>query len=441
MGDYMDASATEEFNIYSIESAIEIIKCAFSLITDYINEHPMAIINPSFHEELVVNVTEVLVIQFSSFKHLEDETIENLIEMYVEEAVRDFYTFVYPKRSQNSSAIYSYQTNIIDIKLTYIKSIPFQDQRSDEWYEKRHSYLTASSIWKAFGSESSRNQLIFEKCSPFNKEKYSGTNTDSPMHWGQKYECLSKTLYELEYSTEVTEYGCIPHKDINCLAASPDGINTLKLSPRYGRMIEIKNIVNRDIDGMPKSEYWVQMQLQMEVCDLDECDFIETRFKEYSSEEEFLLDSIPCEESLVETDFCLTKDGRKKGVIMQFMALGQIKYEYAPFGITKSELSKWEECAMNKYKDDVWIKTIYWHLDEFSCVLVKRNKLWFSHAEKIIKDIWDIITYEKINGYAHRAPRKRKFNNKNTLHCEGEMSVCMIDLESLKMSDDAEEEL
>ncbi len=95
---------------------------------------------------------------------------------------------------------------------------------------------------------------------------------------------------------------------------------------------------------------------------------------------------------------------------------------------------------MNKYKDDVWVKTIYWHLDEFSCVLVKRNKLWFSHAEKIIKDIWDIITYEKINGYAHRAPRKRKFNNKNTLHLEGEMSGCMIDLESLKMSDDCCEE-
>ena len=34
------------------------------------------------------------------------------------------------------------------------------------------------------------------------------------------------------------------------------------------------------LDGIPKKEYWIQMQLQMEVCDLDECDFLETRFIE-----------------------------------------------------------------------------------------------------------------------------------------------------------------
>ena len=57
---------------------------------------------------------------------------------------------------------------------------------------------------------------------------------------------------------------------------------------RYGRMLEIKNIVNRDITGIPKKAYWVQMQLQMEVCDLEECDFLETRFKEYDNEQAFL---------------------------------------------------------------------------------------------------------------------------------------------------------
>jgi hypothetical protein len=45
-------------------------------------------------------------------------------------------------------------------------------------------------------------------------------------------------------------------------------------------MLEIKNIVNRDITGEPLHHYWIQMQVQMEVCDLDVCDFLETRFKE-----------------------------------------------------------------------------------------------------------------------------------------------------------------
>ena len=52
-------------------------------------------------------------------------------------------------------------------------------------------------------------------------------------------------------------------------------------------MVEIKNIVNREITGMPSEAYWIQMQIQMECCNIDLCDFIETRFKEYESEEAF----------------------------------------------------------------------------------------------------------------------------------------------------------
>ena len=46
-------------------------------------------------------------------------------------------------------------------------------------------------------------------------------------------------------------------------------------------MLEVKNIYNREIRGIPKEEYWIQMQIQMETCDLDICDFLETRFLEY----------------------------------------------------------------------------------------------------------------------------------------------------------------
>ena len=55
-------------------------------------------------------------------------------------------------------------------------------------------------------------------------------------------------------------------------------------------MLEVKNIYNRDIDGNPKEEYWIQMQIQLETCDLEICDFLETRFKEYELEEEYFED-------------------------------------------------------------------------------------------------------------------------------------------------------
>ena len=51
--------------------------------------------------------------------------------------------------------------------------------------------------------------------------------------------------------------------------------------------LEIKNPKSRVISGIPKKEYWVQMQIQMEVWNLDECDFLETKFEEYKNEEEF----------------------------------------------------------------------------------------------------------------------------------------------------------
>ena len=44
-----------------------------------------------------------------------------------------------------------------------------------------------------------------------------------------------------------------------------------------------KNPTTRKLSGTPKKEYWIQMQLQMEVWDLDECDFLETVFKEYET--------------------------------------------------------------------------------------------------------------------------------------------------------------
>ena len=41
-------------------------------------------------------------------------------------------------------------------------------------------------------------------------------------------------------------------------------------------MLEVKNPVSREITGMPKKAYWAQMEIQMEVWDLNECDFLET---------------------------------------------------------------------------------------------------------------------------------------------------------------------
>ena len=235
------------------------------------------------------------------------------------------------------------------------------------------------------------NQLIYEKCKPLKEyEEKEYVNTASPMHWGQKYEPVSRMIYEHMYKTRVADFGCLQHDVHAFLGASPDGINVDPESQRYGRMLEIKNIVNRDITGIPKKEYWIQMQLQMETADLNECDFLETQFAEEGDE--------GSDES--------NNNALLTGTILYFMKDGKPWYEYEPIG---PESEAWFNEAMERNQAHMWVKTIRWRLEKMSCVLVLRNKLWFQHAIQVLDNLWQTILTERSNpqGCEHRAPKRR----------------------------------
>ena len=193
------------------------------------------------------------------------------------------YTFTKP--------IIELESYIIQKKIDLLNLIEQPEQRTPEWYWFRYNLITASNGYKAYESQALQNALIYEKCKPpLIMSENSYVNVESPLHWGQKYEPLSALLYEKEYDVKLGEFGCIKHPKYYFLGASPDGIivnklNTSGINDRFGRMLEIKNVVSREINGIPKKEYWIQMQLQMETCDLDECDFLETRFKEIEEDE------------------------------------------------------------------------------------------------------------------------------------------------------------
>ena len=210
------------------------------------------------------------------------------------------------------------------------------------------------------------------------------------------------------FDTKIGEFGCIKHKNIKYLAASPDGINIKKNNKRFMRALEVKNPSSeRIINGIPKKDYWIQMQLQMECCDLQECDFLETRFKEYENEEEFEKDG----------DFNLTKEGKKKGIMINFYTKDGPEYEYMPFNYSREQYEKWYEKCLDENNERTWVRNIYWYLDEHSCVLVTRNKKWFNSVKGEFKKIWDIVLKERKNGFEHRKPKKRikKKKTENTI--------------------------
>ena len=351
--------------------------------------------------------------------NIERENIEEDIDELIEVASLMFYAQIIPPRSYSSTFIRQIpnteKMKLLQKKLDDLSAMPQPQQRSEAWYIFRHNLITASNAYKAFENQNVQNQLIYEKCQPLQiqTDKPTFVNVDTPFHWGQKYEPLSVMYYEKEYNTKVGDFGCIQHRQYSFLGASPDGINNDPLYPnRFGRMLEIKNIVNREIDGIPKKEYWIQMQLQMETCDLDECDFLETRFTEYESYDQFIQDTDNDTETNKGQSFYFSKNGEWKGVIMYFSTSeGRPIYMYKPLDMNESEFEDWSEIQMNKYASDngvCWIKNIYWKLEEVSCVLVLRNKKWFADNIAQLENIWSIIKRERISDeYVKRAPTKR----------------------------------
>ena len=181
--------------------------------------------------------------------------------------------------------------------------------------------------------------------------------------------------------------------------------------------LEIKNIVNREITE--SKEYWIQMQVQMGVCELNECDFLETKFTEYQDVNAYKNDG----------DYFLSSDNKLKGIFLFFLKDGRPYYEYPDLNLSQTEFETWESEIMIKHEELTWVKNIYWKLDIISCVLVLRNKLWFNNAITKLDNIAEIIKKEKVSGYDHRKPTKRPpkpiVSNKAIPDFKG---TCIIDL-------------
>ena len=412
------------FNIFKNFSSIEkddLELTIAEIMDNYIENTPLSFSSPHFHQQMddfiTTNMMSSISHIYSDIKSMEYE----LVEIY-ENIKKQYFTKYYPCRSYPDTFIRK-DPNVEHMmeKIKFIENKPQPDQRTNEWYEFRYNLITASSAWKVFKSQSAINQLIVEKCKPLDVSKYSGVNTSSPMHHGNKYEDVSIMLYEYMYKTKIKDYGCIQHDKYKFLGASPDGINVDITSSLYGRMVEIKNPTTREITGIPKEDYWIQMQLQMETCNLNECDFLETQFKEYDDEESFMNDG----------SFTHNENNELKGVIMYFMKDGKPLYEYMPLYYSESEYNIWMDTIMEKHTNITWIKNIFWRLAHYSCVLVLRNKLWFKHAICKIAEVWDIIVKERQTGFEHRAPKRSNRSVHSNSITEATNNECLINTNNL----------
>lgn len=424
----------EDPKYFNDEESLELYQTCMHLMEEFILEHSSLITEPDFDDIFDDNIKAIMHSHFD-FDIFYNDDAEDEMDEIIDHAKEDFFKHFMPPRSYPDSIIleepdFDYITEQLDI----LRNKPQPVQRTKEWYEFRHNLITASNAYKAFESQTVQNQLIYEKCQPLNQNLFLSedndsenedpkeiimVNTNTTLHWGQKYEPLSVKIYEHKYDTKIEDFGCIQHEKYHFLGASPDGINIEPISKRYGRMLEIKNIVNREIDGIPKKEYWIQMQLQMEVCDLDECDFLETKFTEYIDFTEYILDTTDefyeDEDGVEFQNLCLSKDNKMKGQIIYFHTKeGKPFYVYMPLDlIHPDDIENWRDYTIEYYQHNsefkyTYMKTHFWKLEHLSCVLVCRNRQWFKDNIKYLQDLWYIIEKERVTGYEHRAPNRKQ---------------------------------
>jgi len=288
--------------------------------------------------------------------------------------------------------------------LEKLKKIPQMKQRSLEWYEARKNMITASDMAEALnkGKFGTQKNLIIKKVTNLvnvsdlnknnNKKEYI-----APLQWGIKYEDVACNIYKLKNYVDVNEFGLLKHhnKDITYFGASPDGISEL------GIMLEIKCPYKRKIDGKIPEQYYYQIQGQLDVCNLDECDYLECKFVEYNSEIDFLNDRTHHELTL-ENINSFTQDYREKGIIICYKNVDEdkmdYKYLYSNLKDTEEDMISWKKNQIKKFDIDIDYEINYWKLDTYEVQRVKKDKKFIKEKLQQVKKVWDkILYYSNIN--------------------------------------------
>jgi len=154
------------------------------------------------------------------------------------------------------------------------------DQRTDAWHAKRSEMITASEVYQVLGSESARREVMLRKLEP----RVQGDGPGIPaLLWGTRFEPVAKHIYEQRTNCTITDVSCVQHPIHSFLGASPDGLiapNDPTDLKRYGRLVEFKCPMSRKPSDEIPPGYVHQMQLQMECTGIDECEYVEFRFKQ-----------------------------------------------------------------------------------------------------------------------------------------------------------------
>jgi len=336
---------------------------------------------------------------FDDMYHLsdKDDTLSEAKEKYL----RDFIDSYMKEKIVDFNHRTLMRKDILD-KLALLKKLELPEQRSEEWYKIREGILTASSLADAIGEGhfSTKDQLLIQKC--------GGPRGEVPFHiveWGVMYEPVATKFYELINHLTVLEFGLVPHPEFKIFGASPDGICDSDSPPDYvGRMLEIKCPPKRKFTKEVPRHYWMQMQGQLESCNLEECDFLQVKFIEYFNEQEYNDDLIMDDGDEIKEGY--SSNNLPKGQLLAFVKDNPegnptIRYEYSDFYQSYDDLKEWSSKRINEYQESEYeydrVVNHWWKIERYECSLVGRDRKWWLSVQPKIIDFWsDVLYYREV---------------------------------------------
>jgi putative phage-type endonuclease len=269
------------------------------------------------------------------------------------------------------------------------------EQRTPEWYQETRNMITASEVATVFKSGRTRGQLVMSKASP-PAERFIASlavpkASTGPMDWGVRYEPVVKEFLENSLKAKIHDLGSIRHRTNPKIAASPDGlIIASEIAPELaGRLVEIKCPSTRVIkDGEIPFEYWCQMQLQMEVCGVDACEFVEAKFVE-----ELPAPSVQAQGAEVQTPLAT-------GFISLVNKDDVNKYIYHSTAAPAPAAAPAEEWTL--------LETYPWYLLKLRRVTVPRDVNWFAQSQPAFEQFWTDVEGAKAGTWILPPGRPKK---------------------------------
>lgn len=323
-----------------------------------------------------------------------EETIDKIVQR-----VNDVLSI--PIVSSNDVKERQYKIKNYQSILTHLLCKPKVEQRTKEWFDLRANMITASDLGQSLGEGKfgSVAQVIKKKCGY--EEESAFSHYIPPLKWGCMFEPIATDIYSKRMKTRVHEFGIIQHPSISHFGASPDGITD------EGIMLEIKCPYKRKITGEIPQQYYYQIQGQLEVCDLDECDYLECGFSKYEDENMFYKDdSYPYEQGIIIEYSKQNEDNPKPYYLYSDILCYDEEGNYLISGKrmkNRDRLRDWEkekkegllkDATVNK---EAGIFIHYWKLEIFNTIRVYKDKDFITQKLEDLSKVWEKIQRYKMD--------------------------------------------